>query len=105
MGQVETKVKAGAASGAAIGVITYLLVLAVPAFHTGVPDAVIAVIPLAAGWMAHVAAAYMAPHTRTPPAIIPWTGPVPEGMLAELSAELAKVVPPPAVPPSQPPAP
>jgi hypothetical protein len=110
---VETKVKAGAASGAAVGVITYLLILAVPPFHNGVPDAVVAVIPFAVGWAAHVAAAWLAPHTpRTPPpaAIVPYMGPLPEGMAAELAAELAKVtggqktlIPPP--PPPDPPAP
>jgi hypothetical protein len=106
-GSVESKVKAGAASGAAVGIITYLLILAVPPFHNGVPDAVVAVIPFAVGWVAHVAAAYLAPHTpRTP---VPGPADVPQrGGYSAGSQTVSDLPPPPpsvTVPSPDPPAP
>lgn len=63
---VETKVKAGTAVGGATGVVVWALVAFVPAFHTGVPEPVVAVLPFVLGWIGHAVAAYRAPHTHRP---------------------------------------
>ncbi len=60
--QVESKVKQGAAVGAATGVVVWALVSFVPTFHTGVPEPVVAVLPFALAWAGHTIAAYRAPH-------------------------------------------
>lgn len=63
---VETKVKAGAAAGGLTGAVAWALVSFVPAFHNGVPQPVVDVLPFVLAWVGHVAAAYIAPHTARP---------------------------------------
>lgn len=52
----------GAGAGAAVGLIAWALVSFVPAFHTGVPQPVVAVLPFALGWAGHVITAWVTPH-------------------------------------------
>lgn len=75
MAPVETKVKAGAAAGAVTGLVVWALISFVPAFHTGVPEPVVAVIPVVLAWAGHVAASWLAPHTPRPPASSQAAGP------------------------------
>jgi hypothetical protein len=63
---VETKVKAGFAGGTAAGVVTWLLVAYVPAFHDGLPPAVAALLPVVLSVLASAVSAWMAPHTSRP---------------------------------------
>lgn len=63
---VEVKVKAGAAVGGVTGAVVWALVAYVPAFHDGVPEPLVAVLPFALAWVGHVIAAYTAPHTHRP---------------------------------------
>lgn len=60
---IETKVAAGSFTGILAGLITWALTSYVPAFRSGLPPAVAALIPVAVGWLAHSVAAYAAPHT------------------------------------------
>ena len=61
-GALCTPAKAGAAAGAATGLVVWALMAFVPAFHNGVPEAIVAVIPVALCWAGHVAGAYLTPH-------------------------------------------
>jgi hypothetical protein len=63
---LETKVKAGTLTGALTGVVIWALVAFIPAFHDGVPEAVVALIPFVLAWAGHTAAGYLAPHTHRP---------------------------------------
>jgi hypothetical protein len=63
---VETKVKAGAVAGGVTGLVVWALVSYIPAFHNGVPQPVLDVLPFALAWIGHTVAAYMAPHTSRP---------------------------------------
>jgi len=63
---IEKKVKVGAATGAATGLVVWALVSYVPAFHNGVPEPVVDLIPFALAWVGHTVAAYRAPHTHRP---------------------------------------
>jgi hypothetical protein len=63
---MERKVKAGTAAGAVTGLIVWALVSYVPAFHDGVPEAVVAVIPVVLAWAGHTAAAWL---TRSAPGV------------------------------------
>lgn len=63
---IELKVRAGATAGAVTGAVVWALVAYVPAFHNGVPEPIVAVLPFALAWCGHVAAAYHAPHTPRP---------------------------------------
>ncbi len=63
---IETKVKAGAVAGGLTGLVVWALVSYVPAFHNGVPQPVVDVIPFALAWAGHVIAGYLAPHTHRP---------------------------------------
>lgn len=71
--------RAGAAIGAAAGLVTWALVTWVPAWHHGLPDPVAAALPFALGWAGHVITAYLTRHPQDAgPAIIPPSpGPVP----------------------------
>jgi hypothetical protein len=63
---IEKKVKVGAATGAATGLVVWALVSYVPAFRNGVPQPVADLIPFALAWAGHTVAAYRAPHTHRP---------------------------------------
>jgi hypothetical protein len=65
-GKIETKVQAGTLTGALVGLVVWALVAYVPAFHDGVPEPVVAVLPFALAWAGHTIAAYLAPHTPRP---------------------------------------
>lgn len=54
--------RAGASTGAAVGLVVWALVAFVPAFHDGVPQPVVAVLPFALGWAGHTLAAWAAKH-------------------------------------------
>ena len=72
MAAIEAKVKAGAAGGTLVGVVAWLLVAFVPAFHDGLPPAVAALLPVVLGIVASTVSGYMAPHTvraTDPPAV------------------------------------
>jgi len=58
----------GAGTGALVGLVVWALVSFVPAFHSGVPQPVVAVLPFALGWLGHVAAAWAVPHPAPPAA-------------------------------------
>jgi hypothetical protein len=60
---IEKKVSYGAGAGAATGLVVWALISFVPMFHTGVPEPVVAVIPVFLAWLGHTIAAYSAPHT------------------------------------------
>ena len=66
MAAIEAKVKAGAAGGTLVGVVAWLLVAFVPAFHDGLPPAVAALLPVVLGIVASTASAWLAPHTVRP---------------------------------------
>lgn len=70
--------KAGAASGAVTGLVIWALVTWVPAFRSGLPQPVAAVLPFALGWAGHVIAAWASRHQASPgpPAAPPPPGPV-----------------------------
>lgn len=61
-----TPARTGAAIGAVTGVIVWALMSWVPAFHNGVPEAVVAAIPVAVAWAGHVIGARMTPHPPVP---------------------------------------
>jgi hypothetical protein len=63
---VERKVKAGAAAGAAVGVVTWALVTWIPGWRGGIPEPVAAALPFTLAWVGHVIAAWAAPHTPRP---------------------------------------
>jgi len=63
---IETKVAAGSAAGILTTLITWALVTYVPAFHTGLPPQLAALLPGAIAWVLSTAAAYRAPHTHRP---------------------------------------
>ena len=65
---VDRKVKAGTAAGAATGLVVWMLVAWVPVFHDGVPEPVVAVIPVVLAWAGHTLAAYMTRTVPKPPA-------------------------------------
>jgi hypothetical protein len=62
-GPIETKVAASAAAGTVTGVITWILVTYVPAFHSGLPPALAAFLPYIVTLVASTVSAYLAPHT------------------------------------------
>ena len=66
MAAIEAKVKAGAAGGTLVGVVAWLLVAFVPAFHDGLPPSVAALLPVVLGVVASTVSGYMAPHTVRP---------------------------------------
>lgn len=68
MSTLCTPAKAGAVAGAATGLVVWALVAFVPAFHNGVPVAVVSVIPVALGWAGHVIGTYLTPHKPAAPA-------------------------------------
>ena len=63
---IETKTAVGSFSGILTGLITWTLVAYVPAFRTGIPAPVAALIPVAVAWLAHSVTSYAAPHTHRP---------------------------------------
>ena len=63
---VETKVAAGSFTGILSGLVVWALVAYVPAFRTGLPAPVAALIPVAVAWLIHSVTGYMAPHTPRP---------------------------------------
>lgn len=60
--------KIGAGTGAAVGLTVWLLMSFIPAFHTGVPEPVTAVLPFILGWIGHTGATWIAPHRIPAPA-------------------------------------
>jgi hypothetical protein len=66
--QLCTPAQAGSALGAAVGLATWALVAFVPAFHSGLPQPVAAVLPFALAWAGHTIAAWAVPHKVTPAA-------------------------------------
>ncbi len=60
---IETKVKAGSTAGALTGLVIWALVAYVPAFHDGVPEPVVAIIPVVLSVIGGGIAAWLAPHT------------------------------------------
>jgi len=69
---VEAKVKAGAGAGALTGAVAWALVAFVPAFKSGLPPGVAALLPFAVTFVSSTVAAYLAPHTvraGDPPAV------------------------------------
>ncbi len=60
---IETKVKAGSLAGSLTGLIVWGLVAYVPAFHNGVPEPVVAIIPVVLSLIGGGIAAWLAPHT------------------------------------------
>lgn len=61
MNTIHPKVAAGSAAGAATGLVVWALVSFVPAFHNGVPQPVVDVLPVALGWLGHTIAGYLKP--------------------------------------------
>lgn len=59
--------KAGAATGAFVGLVVWALVAFVPAFHDGVPEPVVAVLPFVLGYAGHVLASWVTAHPGTAP--------------------------------------
>ena len=74
---IETKVAAGSFTGILTGLITWALVAYVPAFRSGLPAPVAALIPVAVAWLAHSVASYEAPHTHRPELAAPAGATVP----------------------------
>jgi hypothetical protein len=60
---IETKVIAGSSASAITGLITWALVTYVPAFHSGLPPSLAAVLPFAVATILGSISAYLAPHT------------------------------------------
>lgn len=75
--QLCAPAKAGAATAAAVGLVTWALVTWVPAFRAGLPKPVADVLPFALGWAGHVLAAWISRHPAAPgtPAVPPPAGP------------------------------
>jgi len=63
---VEAKVKAGSAATIVTGILTWVLVTYVPAFHSGLPSALSAVLPVIVASVLGTVAAWKAPHTARP---------------------------------------
>jgi len=67
---VEIKTAAGGASALVTGMIAWILVTYVPAFHSGLPPTLQTFLPWAVSALLGAAASYWAPHTsRHPPAV------------------------------------
>ena len=60
---VETKVAAAASSSTVTGVITWILVSYIPAWHDGLPAALAAFLPLVVAVVSGAVSGYLAPHT------------------------------------------
>jgi hypothetical protein len=60
--------RTGSAIGLVTGLVVWALVSFVPAFHSGVPEPIVAVIPFVLAWLGHTAAAWIAPHPAAAPA-------------------------------------
>jgi hypothetical protein len=60
---IETKVKAGTLTGSLTGLAIWALMAYVPAFHDGVPEPVVAIIPVVLSVVGGAIAAWLAPHT------------------------------------------
>lgn len=96
---IETKVSVGSFTGILTGLITWALVAYVPAFRSGVPAPVAALIPVMVAWLAHSVAAYAAPHTpRDVGLIVP-------GQSGKAATGAVTVIPPSTGPATDPPAP
>jgi hypothetical protein len=67
---VETKTAAGASVTALTGVVTWILVTYVPAFHSGLPVPLATFLPYVIGTVAGAVAAYLAPHTTRADAVL-----------------------------------
>lgn len=65
---IEAKVAAGSAASTVTGILTWLLVTYVPAFHSGLPTALAALLPFIVATALGSATAYLAPHTPRPAA-------------------------------------
>ncbi len=77
--QVEAKVAYGSFTGILTGLVVWALVAYVPAFRSGLPVPVAALIPVAVAWLAHSVTGSLAPPTPRPvmpPAPLPPTGTV-----------------------------
>lgn len=74
---IESKVAIGSFTGIITGLLTWALVAYIPAFRSGLPAPVAALIPVAVAWLAHTAAAYLAPHTARP---VPPPSPAPSNV-------------------------
>ena len=70
---VEIKTAAGGASAIISGVITWILVTYVPAFHDGLPSTLATFLPWAVSAILGAAASYLAPHTARPADVPPAT--------------------------------
>jgi hypothetical protein len=65
---VQPKVAVGSITGLVTGLVVWLLMSYVPQFRSGVPEAVVALIPVATAWAGHTFAAYMTPSSSGTPA-------------------------------------
>jgi hypothetical protein len=63
---VETKVAAAASSSTAAGVIWWVLVTFIPAWHHGLPPALATSLPFIAATITGAVSGYLAPHTPRP---------------------------------------
>jgi hypothetical protein len=63
---VETKTAAAAAVSTVTGVVTWVLVSWIPAFHAGLPPALATFLPFIIASVLGTAASWMAPHTPRP---------------------------------------
>ena len=63
--------KAGAASGALVGLVIWALVAYVPAFRDGVPQPLADALPFVLGWTGHTLATWAARHEAPGPAAAP----------------------------------
>jgi hypothetical protein len=70
--------KAGTAVGAVTGLVVWLLVAFIPAFHNGVPEPVVAVLPVALGWLGHTFTTWRVAHPVVAVPAVP-ASPVAEG--------------------------
>jgi len=62
---ISPKVSVGTLTGAAVGIITALLVFYVPAWHSGLPYAVSALLPVLVAAAGHFAGGYLTKHPTT----------------------------------------
>jgi hypothetical protein len=67
---VETKTAASASVGVVTGVITWILVTYVHAFHAGLPGPLAAFLPYIVSVVLASAAGWLAPHTARPDATL-----------------------------------
>lgn len=65
---VETKVAAAASVSSVTGVITWMLVTFVPAFHSGLPAPLATFLPFIVASVLGALSGYLAPHTPRPAA-------------------------------------